>query len=151
MVSSGGTVYIDSAGHDMYAIRVSDDNVLWHKQYTDNDLLFGLSAANDGTLYFASTTILAASISLAGQGITPTTQTSTSTPSTEVAALKASDGSLRWRWHPANNSGGSSDVLSIGNTAYLAIGNSLYALSEKDGTLLWTISAGSRLETPFTS
>ena len=145
MVSSGGTVYVDSAGHDLYAIRASDDSVLWHKQYSD--LLFGLSAANGGTLYFASTTVAAGSITISGPNTTPTTQTSTSTPSTEVVALNASDGSLRWRWQPANNSGSATGVLFIGNSAYVAVGNSLYALSEEDGTVLWTISEGSRLDT----
>jgi len=147
MVSSGGTVYIDSAGHDLYAIHVSDDSILWHRQFSD--LLLGLSAANDGTLYFASTLIASISQVINGPNVTPTPQISTSSASSEVIALNARDGSLRWHWQPASNSGGSSDVLSIGNSAYLAIGNSIYALSEKAGTLLWTISKGSSLETPF--
>lgn len=149
MVSAGGTVYIDSAGHDLYAIRASDDSTLWHKQFSD--LVFGLSAANDGTLYFASTIVAAVSQVVSGQGITPTPLISSSTASPEVDALNASDGSQHWRWHPTNNSGGTTDVLSIGDTAYLAIGNSMYALSGKDGTLLWTISERSNLKTPFTA
>ena len=150
MVSTGGTIYIDSAGHDVYAIRASDDSTLWHKQFSN--LVLGLSAANDGTLYFASTIVVADSLVVSGQGITPTASISSSTASSEVEALNASDGSLRWRWHPTTTtSGGSTDVLSIGNAAYLAIGNSIYALSGKDGQLLWTITEGSNLRTPFTA
>ena len=147
MVSSGDTIYIDSAGHDLYAIRSSDDSIIWHKQFSD--FLGGLAAAHDGTLYFASTTIAAISIGVTSEGSTPTPTVLTGTPSSEVDAVNASDGSLRWRWQPASNSGDSTDVLAIGNATYLAVGNTLYALSVKDGTVLWTISEGSSLETPF--
>jgi outer membrane protein assembly factor BamB len=147
MALADGMLYINSAGSDLYAIRTSDDSTLWHKQFSNTELL-GLSAAEDGTLYFAATFVASVSIVISGQNITPTPSISTSAASTEVDALNTSDGSQRWRWQPTNNSGGASDVLAMNGNVYLAVGSKLYAMSGKNGAQLWTIGERADLGTP---
>src|SRR5689334_3802250 len=70
-------------------------STLWHKGFGDSGL-YGLSAADNGALYFAATTVVGSSMSLVntGQDVTPTPTISMSAPSSDIYALNASDGSL---------------------------------------------------------
>ncbi len=142
LVATNGIIYIDSAGHDVYALRTSDDSTLWHKQF--DAILLGMSSSNDGTLYFSETLVLAVAIQVPGQTPTP----NTSPPSIDVYALRTSDGTQRWHWHPSTATGGSTDVLAINGTAYLTVGNSLYALQASDGTQRWVLSESTTLTSP---
>jgi outer membrane protein assembly factor BamB len=149
---ASGVLYINSSAHDLYALRTSDDTTLWHKHFSDG-ALYGLSAAYNGTLYFAATSVSVSSISIVdtGKHVTPTPSISTSVASTDIYAINANDGSQRWHLHPTNNDGYASDVLAMDENVYLSVGGRLYALSEKDGRQLWTLSEGINLGTPLTA
>ncbi|HEV2472421.1 MAG TPA: PQQ-binding-like beta-propeller repeat protein [Ktedonobacteraceae bacterium] len=141
LLAAGGIVYIDNAGYNLYAIQASDDTVLWQKH--SDTFILGLSAADNGGLYFSATTVSVGSIvpvTSSGSPIAGATPVVSSAASNDVYAVNNSDGSLRWHWQPSNNNGGASDMLAIGGDVYLTVGGSLYALSANDGHLLWVIN-----------
>jgi outer membrane protein assembly factor BamB len=141
LLAAGGIVYIDNGGYNLYAIRASDNAVLWHNQ--SDTFILGLSAADNGGLYFAATTVSAGSIepvSSSGSPIAGATPVVSSAASTDVYAVNNNNGSLRWHWQPSNFSGGASDVLSMSGSVYLTVGDSMYALSASNGQLLWVIN-----------
>ncbi|HEY6543125.1 MAG TPA: PQQ-binding-like beta-propeller repeat protein [Ktedonobacteraceae bacterium] len=127
MVAANGVMYVDSAGHDVYAIRASDDTTLWHKRF--DDLRLGLSGPADGAIYFAQ------NISSVG---------STQSNSSDIYALNTSNGSQRWGWSPSQ-SFGVSPVTGFDGVAYFFSGSDLYALNAANGKQLWQVSEGDRL------
>lgn len=141
MVAEDDRLYLDSAGHDLYAVRTSDYTILWHKQF--NDLVMGLSGVGDGNLYFAQT--VSASVGISVQGQTPTVSTTSS--STDVYALRTSDGSQLWHWHPPAAIGVTLRVFD--GQVYLATTDGLYALRAGDGTQLWHVLQGKALTSPL--
>jgi prepilin-type processing-associated H-X9-DG protein len=149
MIGALGVIYIDSGGRDVYAIHTGDNATLWHKQF-DNNIILGLSAADNRGLYFAATTETVSSIEiLSSPGVAAATPTvSASAASTDAYALNIADGSLRWHWHPSNNTGGSSNVLALDGHVYLSVGGSLYALSASNGIQLWVALQAPALTSP---
>lgn len=135
MVAADGVMYIDSAGHDVYAIRASDDAKLWHKQF--DDLRLGLSGPDDGAIYFAQN-ISIVDASTTGSG------SSTQTNLSDIYALNTSDGSQRWSWRPSQFIG-VSPVTVFDGIVYFFAGNDLYALNASHGKQLWYVSEGTRL------
>ncbi len=127
MVAANGVLYVDSAGHDVYAIRASDDTTLWHKQF--DDLRIGLSGPADGVIYFAQ------NISTVG---------STPANASDIYALNTSNGSQRWGWSPSQFIG-VSPVTGFDDAAYFFSGSDLYALNAANGKQLWQVSEGPRL------
>jgi len=127
MVAADGMMYVDSTGHDMYAIRATDDTTLWHKQF--DGLRLGLSGPADGAIYFAQ------NISSVG---------STQTNSSDIYALNTSNGSQRWGWSPSQ-SFGVSPVTGFDGAVYFFVGSNLYALNAANGKQLWQVPEGDRL------
>lgn len=127
MVAASGVLYVDSAGHDVYAIRASDDTTLWHKQF--DDLRLGLTGPADGAIYFAQ--------NIATVGSNPAS-------ASNIYALNTSDGSLRWGWG-ASQPIGVSPVTGYNGAAYFFSGNNLFALNAANGKQLWQVSEGPRL------
>lgn len=136
MVAANGVIYVDSAGHDVYAIRASDDATLWHKQF--DDLRLGLTGPADGLIYFAQNISTAISVSTNGSG------SSTQTNSSAIYALNTINGSQRWGWSPSP-SFGVSPITGFDGAAYFFSGSNLYALNAANGKQLWHVSEGPRL------
>ena len=136
MVAADGVLYVDSAGHDIYAIRASDDATLWHKQF--DGLRLGLSGPADGAIYFAQNISTAVSVSINGSG------SSSQSNSSNIYALNTSDGSQRWGWRPSSFIG-VSPVTGFDGAAYFFSGGNLYALDAANGKQLWQVSEGPRL------
>ena len=157
MIVSNGILYVDSGGQETYAIQVSDDSVLWQDDFRQNkrfgSFIFGLSAADESGLYFAFTTVAVDSIqpvSSSGSPIAGATPSTSSAASTQVYALNAGDGLIRWYWRPSNNPGSASNALVLNGTVYVSIGDSLYALNATNGKQLWVLTEQSPLSSPVT-
>lgn len=138
MITDGDTVYLRSgtAGtSDVYAVRSSDDTVLWHKQYKVLGLSF--SGVRDGSLYY---TYLAPSGSNQQPSqLTPVTSISGGTLHTvafQLCAASAADGSAQWcRQLPSNFT----PQLAIANqgTLYVTTTGGVEAIRISDGKVLW--------------
>jgi outer membrane protein assembly factor BamB len=130
LIASGEMVYVESGLHHVYAIRNSDERILWQKSYADGGRLV---AADDSNLYYVSTITSAAPIKL-----TPSTSiiSSLDTTSERLTAVSAADGSFRWSWqYPTSAFQGYLATTAPGMLYVVARG--IDALQTSDGKMVW--------------
>lgn len=131
---ANNVLYVDSGQRDVYAIRSSDDTILWHKQYTDLPILLAADANN---IYFTDS--YCGSRPGSPQGIVP------------ICAVNARDGSFHWRWQSSpctsvNTCVGVTDqyTLITQGTIYISVysingAKGLYAVDMNNGKVRWHI------------
>lgn len=118
LLAANGFVYI-LGQEELSAVRASDDKVLWHFQPGSGcPMNSEFSSIYDGTIYEID-----------------------SQQTSDVCAFRASDGMLLWHWHQPISDAFSAAVEADGRV-YFCIGEKLYALRARDGSLLWYSSWG---------
>ena len=131
---ANGILYISGAA--VFALRTSDESVLWEAQ---SDCLTGRFSLSDGVIYMSISSI---------------TSNSDSTLSADVCALRTSDGKQLWHWHSSTVEGISVPQAADGRVYVgggVNAGNSadgLYALSASVGAILWHVLQGQVLAGP---
>ena len=142
MITDGNTVYLRSGNYstseDIYAVRSSDDAVLWHKQYDG----LSFSGVRDGSLYYISETTSASGSNQ--QPSQPTLVTSTNLRTllqkyaivSRFCAASAADGSAQWCRQLPSNFIPELTVASQG-TLYVTTRGGVEAIRLSDGKVLW--------------
>ena len=136
IISDGEIVYITDGLHDVYAVRSSDNRVLWTRHYTATVQLL---AADDSNLYYVST-MPGAMLNGVPVKLTPSTSSlrSLNSPIERLNVISASNGSPRWSWrYPA---GTFQDGMATGSgMLYVVAGTNggIYALRANDGKVAW--------------
>ncbi len=140
MITDGNTVYLRSgtAGtSDVYAVRSSDDTVLWHKQYKVLGLMF--SGVRDGSLYYISETTSASGSNQQSSQLTPMSGIYGGTlyaAAFQLCAVSAADGSAQWCRQLPSNFTPQLAVASQG-TLYVTTTGGVEAIRLSDGKVLW--------------
>jgi outer membrane protein assembly factor BamB len=144
IITDGDTVYVRSGisgnSEDVYAVRSSDDTVLWHKQY--QRLLF--SGVRNSSLYYISAGSSAPASNRQYSSLTPVSSANLHNSPQKGAlishwhfcAVSARDGSMQWcRQLPGNFT----PLLAIANqgTLYITTSDKLEAIRLSDGKVLW--------------
>ena len=138
MITDEDTVYLRSgtAGtSDVYAVRSSDDTVLWHKQY--KDLLLSFSGVHDGSLYYSY--LATSGSNQQSSQLTPVTSISGGTLHTaafQLCAVSATDGSAQWCRQLPSNFTPQLAIASQG-TLYVTTRGGVEAIRLSDGKVLW--------------
>jgi outer membrane protein assembly factor BamB len=118
MTAAGGVLYAVDVSGILYAFRIADGTVIWHRQ-----LLSDFSSNAPGT----SLTVDNGSLYLGTTGGT-------------LYALRTADGGQRWTYPPG--SGMESDLTVSGGIVYLRDNNgTVHAVSAATGKRVWTKSA----------
>lgn len=137
LLAAGAMVYAESGLHQVYAIRSSDDSILWQKNYADGGHLV---AADDSNLYYVSLMPGAALKNLPVKH-TPSAISSLTSLTERLNAVSASDGSSRWSWrYPADMFQGY--LATIGSGMLYIVADGIYALHTVDGKVAWRALPG---------
>ncbi len=140
MITDGDTVYLRSgtAGtSDVYAVRSSDNTVLWHKQYKVLGLSF--SGVRDGSLYYITETTSASGSNQQSSQLTPMTGIYGGTlyaAAFQLCAISATDGSAQWCRQLPSNFTPQLAIASQG-TLYVTTTGGVEAIRLSDGKVLW--------------
>jgi outer membrane protein assembly factor BamB len=142
IITDGDTVYLRSGisgnSEDVYAVRSSDNTVLWHKQYAR----LSFSGVRNGSLYYISMGSSAPFSNQQYSSLTPVSSTNLHNSQlkgmliSHFCAVSARDGSRQWcRQLPGNFT----PQLAIANqgTLYITTSDKLEAIRLSDGKVLW--------------
>jgi len=142
LLTDGATVYLSTpagGATGVYALRASDNTVLWNKQYTQRAI--SLSGVGDGSLTYLYET---ASTSAAPHPSAPVTRITSanwqqylSTVVSHMCAVNASDGSAQWCRQLPNDFTPQLAVARQG-TLYITTSGKVEAIRVSDGAVLWT-------------
>lgn len=141
MIAANGMLYVNNGDQELYAVNTRDDALAWRT----SEVTLQVSAASNETIYSTSSAV--GSPSTSNSDSLTAKRSPTTSGQTNVYALRASDGSLKWHWQLPYALGISSHPLIIGGNIVFITGGVMYTLRESDGSELWH----SMRDKPFSS